>query len=65
MATQDPRTIVRISHRPWGDEVALADADEIAKPYDDAYRMSNGRVFVNKRNYFPANTEPADNPPDA
>jgi len=61
--TQDPRTVVKVTNRPWSAEVALADANEIPKPYDDAYRFSNGKTFVNKRNYFPANTEPADNPP--
>ncbi len=60
---QDPRTIVRISQRVWSSEVALADADEQPKPYDAAYRFNNGKEFVNKGSYTPANPEAADNPP--
>lgn len=63
MATQDPSTIVKISSRVWANEVALADAGEPVKPYDAAYRFNNGKEFVNKASYTPANTEPADNPP--
>ena len=65
MATQDPRTIVKIGSRTWASEVAIADAGEIAKPHDAAYKFSNGKEFVNKANYTPANPEAADNPPDA
>jgi len=63
---QDPRTVVKIGTRLWSDEVALAEQCMDPIPQDDpAYQFSNNKKFVVKRHYFPANTEPADNPPDA
>ena len=60
---QDPSTVVKISERLWSDEVGRALADELIPPYDPAYKFNNGREFVVKTHYYPANTEPADNPP--
>jgi hypothetical protein len=62
---QDPKTVVKSSTQLGSTQVAIADAGEIAKPYDDAYKFAGGkRVFIQKKNYDPPNTEPADNPPD-
>lgn len=47
----DPRTVVKSSTRIWANEVALADAGEIPKPFDDAYVMSNNKHFVEKQRY--------------
>lgn len=50
--TQDPRTIVKYSERTWASVVAQAEADDDPKPiYDPAYKMSNGREFVEKNHY--------------
>lgn len=52
MATQDPKTVVKFSERLWSDEVAIAESDDDPKPiYDPAYKMSNGREFVEKTHY--------------
>jgi len=61
---QDPRTVVKVGVQLWSHQVAIADAGEIAPPHDTAYQFSGGRKFVNPKSYFPANTEPPDNPPD-
>lgn len=54
MATQDPRTIVRISERLWSEEVARADAADPSPPYDPTYKFSApGREFVVKTHYEP------------
>lgn len=48
---QDPRTVVKTSERLWSEEVALAEAGDLVPAYPVAYRMSNGRVFVEKKPY--------------
>lgn len=67
MATIDPRTVVKTTSRLWSEEVAVADAsvDPLAPANDKAYVFNNGRTFITQRNYYPANSEPADNPPGA
>lgn len=47
----DPRTVVKISSRLWSEEVGLADANDVIKPFDPAYRFSNGKEFVEKKHY--------------
>ncbi len=51
MATQDPRTVVKVTTRLWDQEVAIADAGETPKPHDKAYEFSNGKEFVEKTPY--------------
>ena len=55
MPTQDPRTVVRVSDKLWSEVVAEVDArtgeDFRRKPYDPAYRFSNGKEFVEQNHY--------------
>lgn len=48
---QDPRTVVRTSTRLWSDEVGRAIADDVAPPYDPAYKFSNDVEKVEKNHY--------------
>lgn len=48
---QEPRTVVQHSTRLWSDEVGRADAEDVVKPFDPAYRFGNGKEFVIKKHY--------------
>jgi hypothetical protein len=62
---QDPKTVVKVGQQLGSTQVAIADAGDILPPYDKSYVFAGGkRVFFQKKNYDPPNTEPADNPPD-
>ena len=47
----DPRSVVKTSERLWSEEVGAAEANEVIPLYPVAYRMSNGRQFIEKKPY--------------
>ena len=53
--TQDPRTVVKTTTVLWSQQVAQANADEELPQFDPAYKWNNGKEFVEKTHYQPAN----------